>query len=115
MSGRKCVRFREQRQENANAIVVRLHREEQCTSSFGRTGARVGTGTGTISWLPSSPAAESPFSDSGTQSKNTKKETNLNISKRRLGKLLRSTGRDHRYKNPPKEHSGPSRSTYPVA
>jgi hypothetical protein len=31
------------------------------------------------------------------------------------GKALPSTGRDPRYKNPPKGYSGPSRSTYPVA
>jgi hypothetical protein len=30
-------------------------------------------------------------------------------------KALPSTGRDPRYKNPPKGYSGPSRSTYPVA
>jgi hypothetical protein len=31
------------------------------------------------------------------------------------GKALPATGRDPRYKNPPKGYSGPSRSTYPVA
>jgi hypothetical protein len=31
------------------------------------------------------------------------------------GKASPSMDRDPRYKNPPKEHSGPSRSTYPVA